>query len=46
MSVEETRDANGTKLAEGDAVTLINDLKVKGISTILKRAGPSSKTSA
>ncbi|KQP59135.1 PhnA protein [Methylobacterium sp. Leaf399] len=34
---EETRDANGTRLAEGDSVTLIKDLKVKGTSTTLKR---------
>ena len=37
MSIDETRDANGTKLAEGDSVTLIKDLKVKGTSTTLKR---------
>ena len=35
--MDETRDANGTKLADGDAVTLIKDLKVKGTSTTLKR---------
>lgn len=29
-------DANGTLLKEGDTVTLIKDLKVKGSSTILK----------
>ncbi|KQT88801.1 alkylphosphonate utilization protein [Methylobacterium sp. Leaf466] len=34
---EETRDANGTRLAEGDSVTLVKDLKVKGTSTTLKR---------
>ncbi|PZQ39046.1 MAG: PhnA protein, partial [Phenylobacterium zucineum] len=27
---EETRDSNGTLLADGDTVTLIKDLKVKG----------------
>lgn len=37
MSADETRDANGTKLAEGESVTLIKDLKVKGTSTTLKR---------
>jgi protein PhnA len=33
----ETRDSNGTLLADGDNVTLIKDLKVKGTSTTLKR---------
>jgi protein PhnA len=33
----ETRDSNGTVLNEGDSVTLIKDLKVKGTSTTLKR---------
>lgn len=32
-----TKDCNGTVLAEGDNVTLIKDLKVKGTSTTLKR---------
>jgi protein PhnA len=32
----EVRDANGTLLAEGDKVTLIKDLKVKGSSQVLK----------
>lgn len=31
------RDANGALLAEGDSVTLIKDLKVKGTSVTLKR---------
>ncbi len=31
------RDSNGTVLADGDAVTLIKDLKVKGTSVTLKR---------
>lgn len=31
------RDANGTPLADGDAVILIKDLKVKGSSTVLKK---------
>jgi protein PhnA len=35
--VEDTRDSNGTILAEGDNVTLIKDLKVKGTSVTLKR---------
>jgi len=30
------KDSNGTLLAEGDKVTLIKDLKVKGSSTVLK----------
>ena len=30
------KDANGTELAEGDKVTLIKDLKVKGSSQVLK----------
>ena len=31
------RDSNGALLAEGDTVTLIKDLKLKGSSTVLKR---------
>lgn len=31
------RDSNGNELQDGDAVTLIKDLKVKGTSTTLKR---------
>jgi protein PhnA len=31
------RDSNGAELAEGDSVTLIKDLKLKGSSTVLKR---------
>ena len=30
-------DSNGAKLSEGDSVTVIKDLKVKGSSTVLKR---------
>lgn len=30
------KDANGTLLSEGDKVTLIKDLKVKGSSSVLK----------
>mgnify|MGYP001159293443 CR=1 FL=1 len=33
----EVRDANGNALKDGDAVTLIKDLKVKGTSVTLKR---------
>jgi protein PhnA len=32
-----TKDSNGTVLAEGDSVTLIKDLKVRGSSQTLKR---------
>lgn len=32
-----TRDSNGAQLNDGDAVTLIKDLKVKGTSVTLKR---------
>ena len=31
------KDSNGTLLADGDSVTLIKDLKVKGANTTLKR---------
>jgi protein PhnA len=33
----DTRDSNGAILADGDNVTLIKDLKVKGTSVTLKR---------
>lgn len=33
----EVRDANGNLLVDGDTVTVIKDLKVKGSSTVLKR---------
>ncbi|MFN7313024.1 MAG: alkylphosphonate utilization protein [Bacteroidota bacterium] len=33
----EVKDCNGNLLHEGDAVTLIKDLKVKGTSGVLKR---------
>ncbi len=33
----DTKDSNGTKLAYGDSVTLIKDLKVKGTSETIKR---------
>lgn len=32
-----TKDSNGTQLVDGDSVTLIKDLKVKGTSVTLKR---------
>jgi protein PhnA len=31
------RDSNGTELADGDSVTVIKDLKVKGSSQVIKR---------
>ncbi len=31
------KDSNGTPLNEGDSVTVIKDLKVKGSSSVLKR---------
>lgn len=31
------KDANGTELNAGDSVSVIKDLKVKGVSTTLKR---------
>lgn len=37
MSDIEVRDANGAMLKDGDNVTLIKDLKVKGTSVTLKR---------
>jgi protein PhnA len=33
----ETKDSNGAFLADGDSVTLIKDLRVKGSSVTLKR---------
>lgn len=37
MNDEITRDANGAELNDGDNVTLIKDLKVKGAGVTLKR---------
>lgn len=37
MSDIDVRDSNGAKLAEGDTVQVIKDLKVKGSSVVLKR---------
>lgn len=31
------KDSNGTLLTEGDSVTVIKDLKVKGSSSVIKR---------
>ncbi|MGV3460982.1 MAG: zinc ribbon domain-containing protein YjdM [Flavobacterium sp.] len=33
----EVKDSNGTLLSEGDSVTVIKDLKVKGSSSVIKR---------
>ncbi|MGL4596410.1 MAG: zinc ribbon domain-containing protein YjdM [Bacteroidia bacterium] len=33
----EVRDSNGTLLNDGDTVTVIKDLKVKGSSSVIKR---------
>ena len=33
----EVKDSNGNILNDGDSVTLIKDLKVRGSSTVLKR---------
>ena len=33
----EVKDANGNLLAEGDSVTVIKDLKVRGSSAVIKR---------
>ncbi len=32
----EVRDANGNVLADGDSVTVIKDLKIKGASSVIK----------
>jgi len=34
--VKQVRDANGNPLAEGDFVTVIKDLKIKGSSSVVK----------
>ena len=33
----EVKDSNGTLLQDGDSVTVIKDLKVKGSSAVIKR---------
>jgi protein PhnA len=38
------KDSNGAILKEGDTVTLIKDLKLKGSSTVLKRGTVSHLT--
>jgi protein PhnA len=37
MDTIEVKDSNGAALSDGDAVSLIKDLKVKGSSITLKR---------
>ncbi len=37
MADDIVRDSNGTELNDGESVTVIKDLKVKGTSTTLKR---------
>ncbi|MBR5105413.1 MAG: alkylphosphonate utilization protein [Alistipes sp.] len=36
-TVDVARDSNGAELLDGDAVTVIKDLKVKGSSMVIKR---------
>jgi protein PhnA len=36
-TIMEVKDSNGTLLSDGDNVTLIKDLKLRGSSTVLKR---------
>ena len=33
----EVKDSNGNKLTDGDSVTVIKDLKVRGSSSVVKR---------
>ena len=33
----DTKDSNGNILSEGDSVTVIKDLKVRGSSSVIKR---------
>lgn len=37
MSDDIVRDSNGNQLSDGDSVTVIKDLKVKGTSETIKR---------
>lgn len=37
VSADVPRDSNGAELLDGDAVTVIKDLKVKGSSMVIKR---------
>ena len=40
------KDLNGTPLSEGDTVTVIKDLKLKGSSTVIKRGTVVARTRA
>ncbi|MDZ4663760.1 MAG: zinc ribbon domain-containing protein YjdM [Bacteroidota bacterium] len=40
----EVKDSNGNILSDGDSVTLIKDLKVKGSSLVLKRGKVAKNT--
>ncbi len=35
--IMEVKDSNGNTLSEGDSVTVIKDLKVRGSSSVIKR---------
>jgi protein PhnA len=37
LYIMEVKDSNGNLLAEGDSVTVIKDLKVRGSSAVIKR---------
>ena len=43
MSETPTRDSNGNILAEGDSVTLVKDLKVKGSGGVTLKRGTTIK---
>lgn len=37
LNIMEVKDSNGNLLTEGDSVTVIKDLKVRGSSAVIKR---------
>lgn len=39
MTDDVTKDSNGNRLADGDSVTLIKDLKVKGSGGVILKRG-------
>ena len=43
MTDDVTKDSNGNILADGDSVTLIKDLKVKGSGGVTLKRGPMVK---
>ncbi len=45
MTEDVTKDSNGNILADGDSVTLIKDLKVKGSGGVTLKRGTLVKTS-